>query len=126
MPPAIRTAREAQEGSMISTLMLAFTSDPLARWIWPDPRDYLATAPDFIRAFGGAAIGLGTAFCTEDQRGAALWLAPGVRPDEEALVTIIQRTVRQSVQADLFALLEAMSAHHPSEPHWYLPIMIVC
>ncbi len=48
---------------------------------------------------------------------------PQVEPDEEALGALFQRTVPEDLQDDVFALLEQMGRYHPSEPHWYLPLM---
>jgi ribosomal protein S18 acetylase RimI-like enzyme len=36
---------------------------------------------------------------------------------------LLQRTVPEPVQKDLFAVFEQMSRYHPSEPHWYLPLI---
>ena len=29
----------------------------------------------------------------------------------------------EQIQKDVFAVFEQMGRHHPSEPHWYLPLM---
>ena len=55
--------------------------------------------------------------------GAALWLPPEVHPDEDVLIPLLQRTVPEPVQKDLFAVFEQMGRYHPSEPHWYLPLI---
>jgi GNAT superfamily N-acetyltransferase len=109
----------------IATVVLAFSADPIGRWVWPDARQYLANAPDFTRAFGGRAFAQGTAHCIADYAGVALWLPPEIPPDEEALVALLQRTVAEETQEDLFAILEQMGSYHPAEPHWYLPIIAV-
>jgi ribosomal protein S18 acetylase RimI-like enzyme len=46
-----------------------------------------------------------------------------VQPDEEALMAIIQRTVPDPIQADTFAVFDAMGSYHPHEPHWYLSLI---
>lgn len=113
----------AEEERAVATLVLAFSSDPVSRWVWPDSRWYLTSAPDFVRAFGGRAFAQGTAHCTSDYVGAALWLPPGVEPDEGAMVALLQRTVAEEIQQDLFSVLEQMGGYHPGEPHWYLPLI---
>ena len=58
-----------------------------------------------------------------DLAGAALWLPPNVHPEEEALGEVLERTVSASIRGDLFAVFEQMAKYHPSEPHWYLPLI---
>jgi hypothetical protein len=67
-----------------SVLTLAFSADPLTRWVFSDPYDYVAYFPEFIRALGGRAFELDTADSLDGCAAVALWLPPGVKPDEEA------------------------------------------
>jgi len=53
----------------------------------------------------------------------ALWLPPDVYPDEDVLAGLIRRSVSEEKQEEIFAVLEQMSSYHPSEPHWYLPLI---
>lgn len=120
---AVRCATTADESALVDTLVLAFASDPMARWAWCDPREYLAAMPAFARAFGGGAFANGGAHCTSDRVAAALWLPPGIHPDEETMVRIVEETVAETVRDDLLVILEQMDQHHPAEPHWYLPLI---
>ena len=119
----IRTATPADEAAAIGTIVLAFGADPVARWTWPDPAQYLAHFPTFVKAFGGKAFAHGSAYLAGGHDGAALWLPPGIGPDEDAMTAILQRTASSALQDDIFALLEQMGRYHPSEPHWYLPLI---
>ncbi len=121
--PAIRTAAQADEIPAIDTIVLAFATDPVARWMWPDPHQYLTSMPSFTRAFGGGAFSHSGAHCTGDYAGAAFWLPPNVHSDEEALGEVLESTVSASSRGDLFAVFEQMAEYHPTEPHWYLPII---
>lgn len=49
----------------------------------------------------------------------------GVESDEEAVVGVLNETVRQEKHADLFSTLEQMTLAHPTHPHWYLPWLAV-
>ena len=120
---AVRTTRTADEGAAINTIVLAFSSDPMARWCWPSADQYLVSMPALARAFGGNAFLHDSAHCSDDHAAAALWLPPGVEPDEHAMLELIEHTVAPSLQADLFGVLEQMGAYHPEEPHWYLPLI---
>ena len=119
----IRTATASDEDPIIAVVVLAFSADPPARWAYPDPQQYLMHFPRFVRAFGGKAFVHGSAYYVDGYIGAALWLPPAVHPDEDALIALVQRTVSEQVQKDVFTVLEQMSRYHPSEPHWYLPLI---
>ena len=119
----IRTATPTDADGAVAVLSLAFSSDPACRWAWPDPQQYLTNFPAFVRAFGGRAFERGTAYCLDGYTGAGLWLPPGIQPDEEAVGEVFQRSVSEQRSADVFAVLEQMGSYHPSEPHWYLPII---
>ncbi len=85
--------------------------------------EYLTNMPSMVRAFAGGAFLHQGAHCTDGYAGAALWLPPTVHPDEEAMTQLFQRTVSASIRNDLFGVLEQMPKYHPSEPHWYLPLI---
>lgn len=122
--PIIKTAATASdEASIIDVLVRANWADPAARWVWPDSQRFLMYFPSFVRAFGGKAFAHGSAYYIDGYIGAALWLPPDVHPDENALIALLQRTVSDQIQKDVFAVFEQMGRYHPSEPHWYLPLM---
>jgi ribosomal protein S18 acetylase RimI-like enzyme len=119
----VRSATPVDEQATIDTVVLAFAADPVARWCWPDARQYLAAMPDFARAFGGRAFAHDAAHCTDDCAGAALWLPPDVHPDQTAIGAVLERTAPAALLADLDAVLERMAVFHPDGPHWYLPLI---
>ena len=122
--PIIKPAATASdEASIIEVLVRANWEDPAARWVWPDPQQFLTHFPSFVRAFGGKAFAHGSAYYVDGYIGAALWLPPDVHPDENALIALLQRTVSEQIQKDFFPVFEQMGRYHPSEPHWYLPLM---
>jgi GNAT superfamily N-acetyltransferase len=121
--PMVRTMTSVDEPSAIATVVLAFAADPVARWTWPHSHQYLGGMPRLVRAFGGRAFAHGGAFCTDEYVGAALWLPPGVHPDEEGLGDVLQSTVSPSLREDVYATFEQMAKYHPGEPHWYLPLI---
>ena len=112
---------EAFEADALATLTRAFEADPPVRWLWPDLADHRAHFPAFARALGGRAFGNWTAETAPG--GTALWLAPGVEPDEEALAEVIGATIPEARQEAVGAVLFEMGLHHPDEPHWYLPLI---
>jgi ribosomal protein S18 acetylase RimI-like enzyme len=119
----VRTMTSTDQAQAIDTVLLAFAADPVARWTWPHPHQYVSSMPSQIRAFGGNAFTHGGAYCTDEYAGAALWLPPGVHPDEETLDEIMETTVSASIRGDARAVFEQMATYHPEGPHWYLPLI---
>ncbi|HEY8536909.1 MAG TPA: GNAT family N-acetyltransferase [Vicinamibacterales bacterium] len=122
-PPAIRTTTAADADRATDTIVLAFAGDPMLRWCWSEPSRYLTAIRPFIRAFAGASFDHGSAWCSDDFVGAALWLPPGVGSDEDAMVGLLQATVPATQLDDVFGVVEQMGKYHPQEPHWYLPLI---
>jgi ribosomal protein S18 acetylase RimI-like enzyme len=116
----IRTVDQAEQARATSIQLMAFSSDPIMRWLWPEPDAYVRHFPALLRGFGGRAFENGTAHATEDFHGGALWLPPGVGPDEEALGALIRDTVPEPARSEVGAILEQMGEAHPHEPHWHL------
>lgn len=119
----VRTMKASDQDAAVGTVVLAFASDPMTRWSWPGQQQYLATMPKFVPAFGGKAFSAGSAYCTDDYAGVALWLPPGVEADMDPLVHLVQNTFPPSQLEHAFAIFEEMGQYHPEEPHWYLPLI---
>ena len=120
---AISNTTASDEQHAINVIVLAFSADPAARRMFPDPTQYLRHFPKFVKAFGGKAFDHGTAYHIDGFLGAALWLPPDVHPDDEPLAALIEETVAEPVRQEVFAVVEQMANYHPREPHWYLPLM---
>ena len=122
-PPAVHTASGPVEASVIATIVAAFAADPVARWMYPEPGQYLSHFPEFVRAFAGRAFDHNSAHHLAGFEGAALWLPPDVQPDDDAIASILERTVAEAQQPALSSIFEQMASFHPAEPHWYLPMI---
>lgn len=121
--PEVRTVAAHQEERALAPLTLAFTNDPAARWMYADAHQFRLFFPRFARAFGGRAFTHGTAQQIGACHGTALWLPPGVAPEDEVLIPLIEETVLAERQPEVFAIFEQMGALQPAEPHWYLPLL---
>lgn len=120
---AIQTALKTDQSTVIGILTLAFSADPMARWSLPDPAKYLATFPSLATAFGGNAFEKGTAYMAGSNAGAALWLPPGATSDEKSLKAIFNDVAGDDVKREMQFIFEQMEKFHPTEPHWYLPMI---
>jgi ribosomal protein S18 acetylase RimI-like enzyme len=119
----VRKVSSGGEAAAIETIVLAFSEDPVARWVFPEKHDYLTSFPKFAWAFGGAAFPNNSAYCTEDLGGAALWLPPNVEFDEDAIISLMGTATPESIRGDVFAVFDQMNQYHPTEPHWYLSLI---
>lgn len=119
--PSTTRASLSDYDRSIAALVTAFISDPFIRWMFPDAKQYLHYFPQVLKYFAGRAFDHGSAYRSEDFKAAALWLPPGVGPDEEAVAAVMQEGVVPELQEDAFALLEQAGASHPPVVHWYLP-----
>ena len=120
---AVKPVTAADEDAAIDVVVRAFRADPAARWLYPDSNQYSVNFPNFVKVFGGKAFEHGSAYTIDDYAGAALWLPPEVHPDEEALAGLIQRSVSEHKLEEVLGVFEQMGSYHPSEPHWYLPLI---
>ena len=122
-PAPIAVLPASDQERAIATVVLAFSTDPMARWVWPDPQQYLASAPDFARAFGGRAFAQGTAHCVADYLGVALWLSPGIQPDEDALGALLHDLGMSIHRSDheTFSLFVAQTKLREILPALYSP-----
>ena len=121
--PSATSASSTDRDRSIAALVTAFISDPFIRWMFPDGKQYLDYFPQVLKYFAGRAFDHGSAYRSEDFAAAALWLPPGVGPDEEALGAVMQEGVASEQQGEVFAVLEQVGASHPDVAHWYLPAM---
>jgi ribosomal protein S18 acetylase RimI-like enzyme len=112
---------EDERERALDTLVLAFASDPIERWMWRESAEYLACFPRFLAAFGGQSFAAGTAWNLGDFSAVALWFPPGTEPDDGAIASVVSETVEPTLHEDVFAVAEQMQAAHPTFPHWYLP-----
>lgn len=119
----ISTVRTADAGRAVATLTTAFSSDPIVRWVWPDAAAYLDAFPRLVDAMAGGALDHGTADAGPEIAGVGLWLPPGVASDEETMVGLFEETVLDGRQAEVFEFLGQMGEHHPTDTHWYLPLI---
>jgi ribosomal protein S18 acetylase RimI-like enzyme len=116
---------EHERQQVVATVVAAFISDPVERWLWPEAWQYLNHFPRFVAAFGSAAFAADTVCALDDFAAVALWIPPGAAPDGDLIVAILRDTVAARQHADVFAVLEQMDRAHPRRRHWYLPWLAV-
>lgn len=121
--PTIKAVSQSNMERVVGAVVLAFSGDPVTRWLYPGAHQYLLHLPCFVRAFAGRAFEHNSAYYVDGFLGVALWLPPNIRPDEDALFSLLKRTIPEQNQQEVFAFVEEMDSYHPSDPHWYLPMI---
>jgi ribosomal protein S18 acetylase RimI-like enzyme len=121
VPAAIVPA--VDQDRAIAVITMAFSADPIVRWFIRDAGRYLRYFPPFVAAMGGGAFAQGTADVVDDFAGVALWHPPDSAPDEERMGALAAEAIPEAEQEERFAFMEQMGDYHPTEPHWYLPLV---
>jgi GNAT superfamily N-acetyltransferase len=119
----VAVATSPDRAKIIDVILAAFESDPVARWMLPADAAYRSVFKPLIAALGGGAFDHHSVYHTPDFSGAALWLPPGVDPDEAAIGTLVEHTLEGAARETMFSIFEQMGRAHPSGPHWYLPFI---
>lgn len=118
----VKTGMIADENAIIDVITLAFSTDPVFRWLYPDPHRFLENFPTFARAYGGRAFEHGSADYADGYSGAPLWLPPDVHSDDEALGKLLERSAGDR-KSDVLAIIDQEENYHPGEPHWHLIVV---
>ena len=119
----IRSVPRAERARFEATMAMAFSADPVARWAWPDPLQYLTIFQPLVTLFGGKSFDYGSAYVVGDYFGVAQWLPPGSRPDDGPIGELFERNMSGRKLHELLSLFEQMAGFHPVEPHWYIPLI---
>lgn len=79
----------------ISTVVSSFSSDPVNRWLYPEPDASLRHFPNFVEHLGGGAFASGGAYHADAFVGAAMWLPPGGYPDDRELEALFAASLSE-------------------------------
>lgn len=121
--PAVHSVTRSEKDRFAATMTIAFSTDPVARWAWPDPYQFMATFLPLVTLFGGKAFEHSSAYVAGDFCGVAQWLPPNVQPDDGPIGEHFEQTMSGLRLGEVLHLFERMAAFHPQEPHWYLPLI---
>jgi ribosomal protein S18 acetylase RimI-like enzyme len=114
------TTTRIEPDRVIPTLVLAFSADPVARWLFPETGRYHAAFGELVGLAAGDALAAGSIDVAHDGAGVAVWVPPGVEPDADGYVDLFGRHIDPARQGDVFTWGAELGVHHPPEPHWYL------
>lgn len=123
----VRAATEADLGAVIDVLTASFLDDPMLGWSFPDRRSRRRRLEALWRFIAGGVYLPGGASTVGVENGeivaAALWRRPDDLARSEEFFAEHGEAFYVALEGDLDRLAivtAAMSAHHPTAPHWYL------
>ncbi|WP_170763246.1 GNAT family N-acetyltransferase [Ruegeria lacuscaerulensis] len=114
---------DATPQHLIDVLTLGFSSDPMMRWLFPEPHAYLQHFPVLLNLFAGEAFKNDTALSTDDGSAAALWLRPGAYPDGDGIMAFFNDVLSKEILEDSNRLVELEDELHPDESCWHLAMV---
>jgi GNAT superfamily N-acetyltransferase len=109
--------------SAIASLVLAFDTDPVARWMYDDAHQYLLSVPRLFRALAVSSFDAKAAQRTSDGAGIAIWPPPSVHGDDGPLDAVITESILRAKQAEVTGVFEQTEQYRPAVPHWYLSLI---
>lgn len=119
----VRAATEADLDQVTRTLWLAFRSDPLWSWAFPEREKLEPWWRFLIRG----ALRHRWVSVLGDYAAVSVWIPPGrdeLSPEEERQVEGLLEDLVGSRAVQIMELLERFEASHPREsPHYYLSIL---
>lgn len=125
MSDGVRVADNADRARIANLFAHAFADDPAMAFLFPDPAQRARRMPRlFGTLFDGDALG-GMRLITQGGEAATLWRGPG--QSETGLLGLLPqawpllRTFGLALGRGL-AVSQAIDAHLPPTPHWYLHI----
>jgi ribosomal protein S18 acetylase RimI-like enzyme len=107
----------------IATLVLAYSTDPVARWMYPAPDQYLLHLPRLFRILAASSFEAAAAHRTNDGLGVAIWVPPDIHGDSGPVEAVIDESIATDLKADVSAVFDQTEQYRPVAPHWYLSLI---
>lgn len=118
-PPKIINVDSSKIEEVKSALVLGFATDPIFRWIFPDPKKYLRSMALWMEEFSKPSFEKKGVFADENFYGASLWHPPGVHFNAEELSSSFADIPEERVE-NVLEIFNELGNFHPNEDHWYL------
>ncbi|MEU8136484.1 GNAT family N-acetyltransferase [Streptodolium elevatio] len=120
--PVITVATLANRERIVSSLVAAFTGDPVLRYLFPDETTYPAYAAAFFGHLFDKRVGKGAVWTIADGASVAIWEPPytdDAPPSDAAWAASLPADVLDRVHA----YDEAVHKVLPPAPYWYLGVL---
>jgi len=110
----------ADKQKVMDTLLLGLSMDPIIRWYFPEPHNFLAHAPGLLDLISGKAFEQNTAYHTENYTCCALWLPPHVHPNEDDITRYLEERLNSMLFKEVSAMEAELAKSIPKEACWHL------
>ena len=120
--PKIINVDSSKTEEVKSALVLGFATDPMFRWIFPDPMKFLRSMAFWMVEFSKPSFEKKGVFADENFYGASLWHPPGVQFNPEVLSSSFA-DIPEERHENALEFFNHMGKLHPNEDHWYLPFI---
>lgn len=125
--PGIRRLAPTEVEPILSVMARAFDADPIVNFVVKQDRRRPARVSSFLRLVLGQCLPHGEIYVTDELEGGAFWIPPGKYDTSlRGQLRLIPNLIRAAGLLRLLATiaaLEAVEKEHPSEPHFYLPMI---
>ncbi|GIF13612.1 GNAT family N-acetyltransferase [Actinoplanes teichomyceticus] len=118
--PDIALATPADRTRVVASLVAAFSTDPILRWLFPADDTYPQHAAVFFGHLFDRRVGLGATWIAEGGNAVAIWQPPAApaAPGDD-----LAQRFPPEVRARVHAYDQALRAVLPTTPHWYLGVL---
>lgn len=124
MPDVRRLPADLRDRAL-DTVLAAFATDPLLRWVWPDDERYDACGRGFFGLLLDLRLAAGEVWTADGGSAVAMWDPPGglYLPTPDAVWTGV-KTGFTEVERGRWATYESvMRLPQGMPPHWYLGVL---
>ena len=97
-PPTIIRAQIRDKQKIKAVLKLSFSSDPLVRWVFPDPNMYLKFFDIWMEEFSKISFSENIVFAEDNFYGASLWHPAKFKFDESCLYPTLDWMTTQRIE----------------------------
>jgi ribosomal protein S18 acetylase RimI-like enzyme len=123
--PEVRRLDPAERASAVATVVAAFATDPLLRWVWQEDERYAGCAPAFFGLLTDLRLAGGEVWVADGGGSVAMWDPPGglyARPAEDPWPPM-HATFTRAEQARWASFDAAVAVPMDAPPHWYLGVL---
>jgi ribosomal protein S18 acetylase RimI-like enzyme len=126
--PAVTTAARlepAERAAALASVVAAFATDPLLRWVWPEDGRYACLAPPFFGLLLDLRRAGGEVWTAGGGAAVAMWDPPGgsYAPPAEDPWPALQATFSRA-ERDRWAIFDgAVAVPAGVAPYWYLGVL---
>lgn len=123
--PDVRRLHPDRRDRALTSVVAAFGTDPLLRWVWPDDQRYERCASILFGLLLDLRLEGGEVWAVDDGDAVAMWNPPGglYGPSPEARWARVKSQFTDRENAAWAAVDGAMSVPPEAGPHWYLGVL---